>query len=286
MAASARCTFPQRPRVQAPDPLDFLTVTAMPPKKNGTANRAKATSTPNQRQPTRNQRRAARLNRNAAATVVRMRERGDRHAISEVIVEVREGGAAGVFRLAPSRVKGEGPRTEFDVRTTLGQQALLYNRMQEITPIKVEWLPISTQCDGLVAMEFTTSAVTQWREVTDAVNAPEARRGPANKKLTMSVPLGRLADRGAPHPIEEPQGHIQWMVKLSHRTDIDYGNLPIGVIRITLAVMLTEQQAASALADMFGELVQTKDMPRAPQASGRSTAIRRSNSTGLDAASA
>lgn len=155
-----------------------------------------------------------------------------------------------MFTLAPTRAAGASPKTSFDLGTVLGQQALMYNRTQYVAPPKIEWVPMSRMTEGVVVLGFKSSPGTVWSSLLDANNDPEARVGTVDKPLSLSVPLGRLTDAGKPANVLDPQGHFYWFVQ-SGKDSTSRGAVPVGVIRITASVLMTERQSVTALSEMF-----------------------------------
>jgi len=136
----------------------------------------------------------------------------------------------------------------------LGQQALLYRRMQVVAPIKIEWVPMSRQVNGMVVLAFRTAPEAAWTGVTDAVRDPEARRGPLDRPLTLTVSPQQLLDSGRPHGIYDVQGALTWLVTSdNHPTEpkVSEGEVPLGTLRISTAVLLSEKESASTVAEMF-----------------------------------
>lgn len=195
-------------------------------------------------------RRRANGNVRTAAAATSLRQTGTRHAINEVITLVKDPEAKGMFTLAPSRASGDSPKTSFDLGTVLGQQALMYNRTQYVAPPKIEWVPMSRMTEGVVVLGFKSSTGVVWPSLLDANNDPEARVGTVDKPLSLSVPLGRLIDAGKPADVGAPQGHFFWFVQ-SGRDSTSRGEVPVGVIRITASVLMTERQSVTALSEMF-----------------------------------
>jgi hypothetical protein len=205
------------------------------------------------------QQRRRRGNANAKAAVGRaqVQARGDRFVVTEVITVVEGTSAEGVFQLVPTRTtaKDGAPRGTFDLTTGLGQQALMYGRMQYVVPPKLEWIPTSTQTEGMVSLGFRTHSTAVWATIQDAVSdysRGEAVVGTVDKPRTMSVPLSRLIDIGQPSAIDASQGYFIWKVAAG-RDDSARGSIPVGFLRLTATVLLSERAAPAQLAELFGK---------------------------------
>lgn len=235
----------------------------MPPKNKAKppANNKPAARTRNQ--PTQNQKRRNRANVHAAATVSGMASHGTRLHPVELIALVSPGMQTGVFHLVPSREAGKDPRESFDLSTALGQQALLYRRMQVVAPVKIEWQPLSRQVNGMVALTFRTSLQKAWSSVEDAARDPEARKGPLDRPLTLTVQPGQLSEAGKPHTIDTNQGTVTWLVTSDNaprEPPPQGGSAPLGSLRISTSVLLSEKESSATLASMFSSVSVVKPL--------------------------
>jgi hypothetical protein len=199
-----------------------------------------------------------------------MASHGTRLHPVELIALVSPGETAGIFHLVPSKDAGKDPRESFDLSTTLGQQALLFRRLQVVAPIKIEWQPLSRQVNGMVAMAFRTSSERAWASVADAARDPEARKGPLDRPLTLTIQPGQLAEAGKAHSVDSPQGAVTWLVTsdgIPIEPKLSAGKAPLGSLRISTSVLLSEKEPAASLASMFKAVSIASDtlpVPTAP----------------------
>lgn len=158
---------------------------------------------------------------------------GHRVEISERIVTVPLRGGQGVFTLVPDLKESQ---SSFGIQSKLGAIAAHYAMWQIVGQVRVEWVPMTRQADGTIAMQWlpTTEVQPSWATALEAAADPGALVGRVGVAHTM-----RRSPRGAgPVACNHPLGAIKWAAET---VDDAANKAPLlGFLRVTFQSVLTE----------------------------------------------
>jgi hypothetical protein len=151
--------------------------------------------------------------------------------VEERIVVVKAAGT-GVFTVvANPRVE---PEETFPKDAQLTVLAAHYEMWQIVGRLRMEWVPLSRQAEGTVALQWSVTDPGQpWTDATVATLDPTALVGTMSTTHTLT----RSPRTGQPVACAEPLGYLTWAVTPAVVNNV---TLPMhGFIRMTFSTVLT-----------------------------------------------
>jgi hypothetical protein len=189
----------------------------------------------------------------SAATQRDLHQKGHALNVQERIIPV-EGNVSGVFRVSPDE----------PALPTLQALASHYEMWQVAGSLKIEWVPMTRQVEGTVAMRWSVATSTlQWGNALEAAADPDAVVGMISNTHTMR----RQPRTSDPCLMQAAAGYLTYAVSPAEMPTGSNRAPLLGFFRLTFAAVLSHplgrmRQLARALPMMDGAEERATELAR------------------------